>query len=431
MSDSPWPGAHSEQGNEPNGGHGQPGFYPPYPQPGYGQPGEPGYGQPSGPGYRPYPQPGYGQPGSYPPYGQPGGWSPEPKPGGIPLRPLGASEILNGAFASIRQNPAATLGLSVILLTIYGVFSTIASLILRGAVGSIQLPTAGQQLTPAQSRHLGVQLLTIGLPAALATTVLAFLVEVVLTGLLTVVIGRGVLGRKVSMGEAWRYGRRRLPAVLGAWLLTGLLFVGMWVVFVILIVILSVAHAGVAGVLLGVLGGLALVCVTIWLGVSLGLTAPVVVLEGVGPVGALRRSFRLVRRSFWRVFGIFLLTLAVVVIAGLVLQIPFTIAARFAGGGGQLYGLLGSTSTVGAVIIAAIGSIIADAVTRPISAGVTVLLYLDLRMRKEGLDLALQTAAGNEQLTGDEFATVWRPPAGGQGPWPPAGGQGPAAAPPA
>ena len=61
------------------------------------------------------------------------------------------------------------------------------------------------------------------------------------------------------------------------------------------------------------------------------------------------------------------------------------------------------------VIIGAVGSIVAGAVTRPISAGVAVLLYLDLRMRKEGLDLALQAAA-SRPVTGDEFETVWRPP---------------------
>jgi hypothetical protein len=37
-------------------------------------------------------------------------------------------------------------------------------------------------------------------------------------------------------------------------------------------------------------------------------------------------------------------------------------------------------------------------------------------MRKEGLDLALQAAAGGQQMTGDEFETVWRPPAAGQQP---------------
>jgi hypothetical protein len=70
-----------------------------------------------------------------------------------------------------------------------------------------------------------------------------------------------------------------------------------------------------------------------------------------------------------------------------------------------------------------IGAIAAGTVTRPITAGVTVLLYVDMRMRKEGLDLALRSASGPGHLgsglpgsggpLGDDFATVWRPPSAG------------------
>jgi Membrane domain of glycerophosphoryl diester phosphodiesterase len=404
MSDNPWPGAEGaaggpdEPGGPPGPGYGQPGGYPAYGQPPYGQP---AYGQP------PYGQPPHGQP----PYGQPGGWTAAPKPGVVPLRPLSAGEILNGAFTSIRQNPAATLGLSAILLTIYGVVSTVAALIIRNQAGSIRLPTAGQNLTNAQVHHLVFQIFAIAVPVLLVSVVLAFLVELILTGLLTVVVGRGVLGRKVRMGEAWRIGRSRLAAVFGAWLLTGLILVGLWVALFILVIALASANAGGGAAFVGVVGAIAAFCLTIWFGVKFSLSAPVVVLEGTGPAGGLGRSWRLVRGSFWRVFGIFLLAVIIVVAAGLVLEIPFSLAARIVGNPGQFYGLIG-TSTAAAVIISAIGSIVAGAVTRPISAGITVLLYLDMRMRKEGLDLALQTAARSQELTGQEFATVWRPPAG-------------------
>ena len=56
-----------------------------------------------------------------------------------------------------------------------------------------------------------------------------------------------------------------------------------------------------------------------------------------------------------------------------------------------------------------VGAIAAGTVTRPITAGVTVLLYVDMRMRKEGLDLALRTAAGSGQARGD-FAARSGPP---------------------
>jgi hypothetical protein len=429
MSDNPWPGAPGEPGTGRPGQPGQPGYGQP------GQPGQPGYGQPGGyPSYgrSPYGQPDYGQPGGYPsygqpgsyyPYGQPNAWPAAPEPGGIPLRPMGVGEILSGAFTTIRRNPAATLGLSAILLTLYGVISTAASLIVRNLAGELRLPAAGQQLTQAETRHLAAQLLTIALPTVLVVVVLAFLIETVLTGLLTVVIGRGVLGRKVTMGEAWRIGRSRVPAVLGAWLLGGVIIASVWVALTILIIILAVAHAGVAAALLGVFGGITAICLTVWLGVSFSLAAPVVVLENQGPAAALRRSLRLVRRSFWRVFGIFLLTLLIVSIASVVLQVPFSLIERFTGGSAQLFGLAGHR-TVAAVLITAVGSIVAGAVTRPISAGVTVLLYLDLRMRKEGLDLALQGAAQGRPLTGDEFATLWRPTAGNARPWPPVAGGG-------
>ena len=66
-------------------------------------------------------------------------------------------------------------------------------------------------------------------------------------------------------------------------------------------------------------------------------------------------------------------------------------------------------------MILVIGAIAAGTVTRPITAGVTVLLYVDMRMRKEGLDLVLRDAAQNQQMTGEEFAGLWRARAPGQG----------------
>ena len=384
------------------------GQYPGYGQPpGYGQ--QPGYGQYPGYGQQP---PGYGQ---YPGYGQ-GYQPPGPEPGGIPLRPLGVGEILSGAFTSIRQNPAATLGLSAILLTVYGVATTALSLLLRDVVGQLNL-SAGQNLTNAQVRHLLFDVFAIVLPSVLVIIVLAVIIEYILTGLLTVVIGRGVLGQKVSMGEAWRLGLPRLPAILGATVLVGLCILGVWSVVAVIVIVFVLLHVYPAAITLGILTGIAAFCVTVWLSIMFSLAVPVVVLERQGPVAALARSWRLVRRSFWRVLGILLLAAIVVAVAGFVLQLPFSVLEAIAGGSGGVLGLTASRSVV-AVIIGAVGSIVSGAVTRPISAGVTVLLYLDMRMRKEGLDLALRSAATGQQMTGNEFETVWRPPPGRQGPAP-------------
>jgi len=322
---------------------------------------------------------------------------------------MGVGDILAGALTSIRRNPVATLGLSAILLTIYGVASTALWLVVRHVTGNLDL-SSGQTLTPAQSRHLLFEVFAVVLPSALGVFALAFIVEIVLTGLLTVVIGRGVLGLRVSMGDAWRLALPRLPAILGAIVLSGLMVFVPLAVLAVIITILVLVHAYAGAVILGVLGGMALICLDVWLSVSFSLAAPAVVLERQSPARALRRSWRLVRGSFWRVFGILLLAGLIVSAASFALQIPFSVGEAVAGGAGGMFGLAG-TRTVAAVIIGAVGSTVASSVTRPVIAGVIVLLYLDMRMRKEGLDLALQGAAAGQPLTGDEFETMWRPPA--------------------
>ncbi|MGO8885038.1 MAG: hypothetical protein ACLQI7_15290, partial [Streptosporangiaceae bacterium] len=402
-------------------GYGQPGYgQPGYGQPGYGQPGygQPGYGQP-GYGQPGYGQPGYGQPGyGQPGYGQPRYGQPAPSgpaPGGIPLSPLMLGDILGGAFTSLRRNPQATLGFSAIILAASGVISTVLGLMIRNAEPSAtgSFSFRAQQPTSIQLSHLGGSIVTF-LGAVLLSVVLALVVQTILTGVLTSVIGRGVLGRKVGIGEAWRITAPRLPAVLGATLLSGLIGVALWIPYLLILVLLIVAHAGVVAGVVGVLGFLVMLCVTVAVWVGFSLAPAAVVLERMGPWQGLKRSWRLVSGSFWRVLGILLLTIVIVIIVSFVLDIPFGIIELLAGSGSFLSSA--AAASIPGLIVAAIASIVIGTLTRPLLAGVSVLLYLDMRMRKEGLDLVLQNAAQNQQLTGDEFATLWRPPGSGQGP---------------
>src|SRR6266487_915338 len=298
------------------GGYGQPPPFDPgqppaggYGQPAGGQPGQPAGGQPGGFGQQGYgPQGGPGQRRYAPWPSQPQA----PKPGVIPLRPLGVGEILDGAFTSIRRNPRATLGIAALLLTAAAVITTTLSLVLVHYVGTVTLPTPGQQLTDAQAQHLLTRMGEVLGPTAGVSIVLAFIVDTVLTGLLTVVIGRSVLGYKITAGEAWQIARPRMAALIGATLLIPLILIGLWAVYAIVLVILAVAHAPGA-----LIGGL-------------------VVLEREGPARALARSWRLVRGSFWRVLGITLLAGLIVVVTAGVLQIPFGLFGAMAGGGNSL-----------------------------------------------------------------------------------------------
>jgi hypothetical protein len=133
----------------------------------------------------------------------------------------------------------------------------------------------------------------------------------------------------------------------------------------------------------------------VWLTVRFSLASPALMLEKQGIKKAMGRSVKLVRGSWWRVFGIQLLAAIIASIVSAIVVIPFSlIAAAFSGDG--VSGLLNGTGGLGwtYLVVSGIGSVIGSTITFPITAGVTVLLYIDQRIRREALDLELARAAG-------------------------------------
>jgi hypothetical protein len=250
--------------------------------------------------------------------------------------------------------------------------------------------------------------------------VLALIAEVILTGMLTGVIGRGVLGQRVSIGQAWQLARPRLGAIVRVVLLTWLILLLPVAVYLVVLFLLIGGHLTGLAVAWGIIAGLALFAVEVLLYTRLALATPVVVLERRNARAAVRRSWQLSGRSFWRLFGILLLAGILVAIAGYIVEIPFLVLQYVLHGG-----LTDVAPSAASVIVGGLGGIVAGAITRPVIAGVVVLLYIDMRMRKEGLDLALRNAAQGQELTGDEFAALWDAPVPGTFPGAGAGGMSP------
>jgi hypothetical protein len=368
----------------PGGGYPPPGYGPPgYPPPGgYGPP--PGYGPPGGypppgcapPGYPPpgYPPPGYGPPGYGPPV------APALKPGVIPLRPLNLSDIFNGAVAYIRANPKATLGLTTVVVVVAQLLALILSVGPLAFTGELQPSPSGEEVSP------GVMLGSSA--SSLAGAGATWLSSILLSGMLTVVVGRAVFGTSITISEAWQRLRPRLLALIG---FTVLEVVGAVVLVAVVVLIISgvaVAAGGVAAAIAGVPLVLALIVGLVYLGMMLSFAPSVIVLERLQIVPAISRSFKLVRNDFWRVLGIRLLGgIVAAVIAGAV-TVPFSF-------GGQILLVSGSSTLTAliALVLLSIGSAIGQIITAPFSAGVVVLLYTDRRIRAEAFDLVLQTGA--------------------------------------
>ncbi|WP_367125249.1 glycerophosphoryl diester phosphodiesterase membrane domain-containing protein [Streptomyces phytohabitans] len=345
--------------------------------------------------------PGWGAPPTPPPYGQQGwgnwnnAWNQPPpaaRPGVIPLRPLGIGEILDGAVASARAHWRTALGIALGVAVVVQCASTVASGIwLRDnssleALESNQEPSS-DELADALTGTLswaGVELL-----ATVFGTVVA-------TAMLTIVVSRAVLGRPVTTREAWREARPRLGSMLGLTLLVLLIVMGAVLAGFTPGLLIALAGAEVGGSLLAVLGGLAGTVAAVWLWVRYSLAAPALMLEKQGVTTALRRSAKLVHNSWWRTFGIQLLAVLLVTVVGYIVRIPTTVVASIVDGDG-MGGVLSATDLSVSwtyLAIIGVGAVLASTVTLPLSAGITALLYMDQRIRREALDLELARAAG-------------------------------------
>jgi hypothetical protein len=302
------------------------------------------------------------------------------KPGVIPLRPLSLSDIFNGAVAYIRANPKATLGFTTIVVVASQLMALVLSVGPLAVTGELTQTLTGEEVSTGAL--LGSTL------SSLAGAVATWLTAILLSGLLTVVVGRAVFGAGITIGEAWQRLKGRLWTLIAFTLIEGL-GVGILVAIVFgLIFWIGIASSVTAAIIVGLPLGLLLIVALVYVWVVLSFAPPLIVLERLGIFAAIERSFMLVKNDFWRVFGIRLLaTIAVQFIAGAV-TIPFSV-------GGQLL-LMAAESTAMMMLsflLLSVGGVIAQIITAPFLAGVVVLLYTDRRIRAEAFDLVLRTGA--------------------------------------
>ncbi|MCH9816333.1 MAG: hypothetical protein K0U64_07750, partial [Actinomycetia bacterium] len=158
------------------------------------------------------------------PTGAPSRWAPPPvtvsahRPGVVPLRPISVGEILDGAITYIRRNPLATLGTAAVLTAISGL---IQAWLLFATAGRVTDSLTELTSDPA-SGDLAAATLSLGQSAGLlAGTAVSWLIGILATGMLTVMMGAAIFGRKLDIAAAWRAFGPRLPALLVLTVLVG------------------------------------------------------------------------------------------------------------------------------------------------------------------------------------------------------------------
>ena len=170
--------------------------------------------------------------------------------------------------------------------------------------------------------------------------------------------------------------------------------------------------------------GLAMVAVFgpfIWLGVSWAVAFPVLIAEGQRGSRALGRSFRLVRGRWWPTFGALALAFMFQFFVGLVFGVPLAFVTGNWDGG-----------SAAALAVSTVVSVASSVITTPFMAAVLVLIYFDLRVRKEGFDLQL-LSQGVGVPGAVPSADPWTVPGddpGAAGSWPAPSGWPPPSSPP-
>jgi hypothetical protein len=325
------------------------------------------------------------------------------KPGIIPLRPLSMSDIFNASVSYIRTNPKATLGMTTIVVVVAQVVTLLLQIGPLAATGVLS-PASSDVFGQSDASQISDSAIIGLLLSSAAGTITTVLAGIVLSGLLTVVVGRAVFGATISIGDAWQRVRGRLLPLLGVTALEAVGAIVLIAVIVGVVAVVSQIAGGAAAFVVGALFGLALVALLVYLYTMLSFAPTLIVLERIGVMPAITRSFALVKNDFWRVFGIRLLTVVVAGVVSGAVTVPFSLV-------GQIMLIVGQeTSTIViAVVLISVGGAIGQIITAPFNAGVVVLLYADRRIRAEAFDLVLQTGAtGTIGATDDLWLTPQR-----------------------
>lgn len=265
------------------------------------------------------------------------------------LRPMGVGDIIDEAIKLYRNHFKLFLTIGALVYIPVGIIQTILQLALQG------------------SDDLGAFALV-----SIVGGIITFFAYLALNGAMIHSASEAWHGRTVTLGEAWTVGRNNIWRTLGL----GLVF-----------------FLAVGGMTITIIG----FPFAIYFFYAWGFCFAALIIEHTGIRRSLGRSRELVRDHWWRVLGITLLVFLIQGVISVVFSLPGTIA-----GAGTLIADSNANPSSLAVILSSVGSTIGQIVTLPIAYCTYILLYYDLRIRKEGFDLELAAQQMEQSVTSSQ-----------------------------
>lgn len=263
-----------------------------------------------------------------------------PEPGRpVVLQEMGLGEILDTAIRLYRTNWRTLMGVVAIVMVPF--------IFMQTFIGDLTTP----QFNPfAFDPEAEVPEATPGFSGlGLLLTAVEYLIVL---PFITAAVARAAadvyLGEIPTVGTTYRFALSRIGSILWVSILYGFVVAG---------------------------GSILLLIPGIYFFVALVFSPAAVVIEGARGVEALKRSRALSKGHWWKIFGTLILAYLLVSVLSVVFVMPFWIASFFAGPVGW--------------ILVAIGSSIGNVLLVPFLTVIVILLYFDMRIRREGFDLSL------------------------------------------
>ena len=346
-----------------------------------------------------FPPPAFPPPAAFPPPSvatggpaNPGtpAWTPPPKPGLIPLRPLTLGTMLGASFQVLRRNPRPMFGFALLLT---GAVSLLA-VVLSATLTFVSLSRLDTVVDAEDANAIAAGSVATLFLSALIPITLSIAAVAVLQGVVVLEVARGTVGEKLTLRGLFRGARGRIWPLIGWSLLLTAAAVVAVTIAVLLIVLLSVAAGSGGPVVAAVLTTFAIlgaVVLAFWLGTRLSLVPAVLVIERLPLRYAVPRAWTLTHGYFWKTLGIQLLVGMILSTVSSIINLPFSFLLLLAGTLINPNADVVTASIIVVVIYAVtvIVSVVFGAISAVVQSATTALIYIDIRMRKEGLDLEL------------------------------------------
>jgi hypothetical protein len=276
------------------------------------------------------------------------------------FEPMSVGQIIDRAFRLYRSNFIRFVAIVAIIQV------PIALIQYAVSPTSVEYEQTDWQSHGGEEFRFGFQS-TQGAGVSVVVTLLFLVAQLLCMAALTKGVSESYLGNQVTVGQAYKTVLPRLFTLILAVILLWLIFAGVGVIGMV------------AAFAIPVLGIIAWLCLMIFLAVRVLLTVQTLVVERCGPYKSIKRSWALTARNFWRAFGLLLL---LGLIIGVVMLLFFLVAGLVMRDARFLF------TPGGSLTVWAINTALQILLT-PIGACALILLYYDLRIRKEGFDLQM------------------------------------------